>query len=140
MSNKRRFRVDLWDQTKYRLETESGLQVREIVILKSDVRQPVICVVEDRDGDCDVCQYDLHGVFNPDSKHRSFDLVMIPIAPYVSDDFQIGPQGAFEMTEDEMRDWNNTLMDGIEDDNFDSLIIRELDRREMDEVMKNKKV
>ena len=37
------------------------------------------------------------------------------IEPYVSDDFQIGPDGAFEYTDD-MEDWDNTLMDGLEDD------------------------
>ena len=33
---------------------------------------------------------------------------------YVSDDFQIGPDGAFERTDDE--DWDVTLMDGLEDE------------------------
>jgi len=36
------------------------------------------------------------------------------IEPYVSDDFMIGPNGAFEWTED-MGDWDNTLMDGLEE-------------------------
>jgi hypothetical protein len=35
--------------------------------------------------------------------------------PYISDDFQIGPDGAFEDTDD-ISDWDNTLMDGLEDE------------------------
>ena len=41
--------------------------------------------------------------------------------PYVSDDFQIGPDGAFEWDEDEMKEfleWDVTLMDGLEDEPF----------------------
>lgn len=38
--------------------------------------------------------------------------------PYISDDFQIGPDGAFEY-EDPIEDWDDTLMDGIEDDDWD---------------------
>lgn len=38
--------------------------------------------------------------------------------PIVSDDFQIGPDGAFEY-EDHIEDWDDTLMDGIEDDDWD---------------------
>ena len=33
---------------------------------------------------------------------------------YISDDFQIGPDGAFERTDD--KDWDVTLMDGLEDE------------------------
>ncbi len=40
--------------------------------------------------------------------------------PVVSDDFTIGPDGAFEMTEelpdDNISDWDVTLMDGLEDE------------------------
>ena len=36
--------------------------------------------------------------------------------PYVSDDFQIGPDGAFEHTDEDLSDWDNTLMDGLEDE------------------------
>jgi hypothetical protein len=38
--------------------------------------------------------------------------------PYVSDDFMIGPNGAFEYTDDmeDIRDWDNTLMDGLEEE------------------------
>ena len=35
--------------------------------------------------------------------------------PYVSDDFQIGPDGAFEYSDD-IEDWNNTLLDGLEEE------------------------
>ena len=34
---------------------------------------------------------------------------------YVSDDFQIGPDGAFEYGDD-ISDWDVTLMDGLEDE------------------------
>ena len=37
------------------------------------------------------------------------------IPPYISDDFQIGPDGAFE-------DWDVTLMDGIEYESWDEII------------------
>ena len=37
------------------------------------------------------------------------------IEPYVSDDFQIGPNGAFEYSDD-IEDWDNTLMDGLEEE------------------------
>ena len=37
--------------------------------------------------------------------------------PYVSDDFMIGPNGAFEYSDD-MEDWDNTLMDGLDDEEF----------------------
>jgi hypothetical protein len=39
--------------------------------------------------------------------------------PYVSDDFPIGPDGAYEYTEDEMKefsDWDDTLNDGLENE------------------------
>ena len=39
--------------------------------------------------------------------------------PIVSDDFQIGPYGAFEYDEDEISDWDFTLMDGLEDDDYE---------------------
>jgi hypothetical protein len=48
-----------------------------------------------------------------------FDNPMIK-EPVVSDDFTIGPDGAFEMTEelpdDNISDWDVTLMDGLEDE------------------------
>ena len=34
---------------------------------------------------------------------------------YVSDNFQIGPDGAFEY-DDDISDWDVTLMDGLEDE------------------------
>ena len=36
-------------------------------------------------------------------------------SPMISDNFQIGPDGAFEWDED-MKDWDNTLLDGLEDE------------------------
>jgi hypothetical protein len=39
--------------------------------------------------------------------------------PYVSDDFQIGPDGAYEYTEGEMKEfleWDVTLNDGLENE------------------------
>jgi hypothetical protein len=38
--------------------------------------------------------------------------------PYISDDFQIGPEGAFEYTDDELYEfslWEVTLLDGLND-------------------------
>jgi hypothetical protein len=64
---------------------------------------------------------------NPDStltfdewfkKWGEINNLPINFEPYISDDFQIGPDGAFEYTDD-MEDWDNTLMDGIEDDDWD---------------------
>ena len=40
--------------------------------------------------------------------------------PIVSDDFQIGPDGAFEYDEDEINDWDVTLMDGLKDDDYEN--------------------
>ena len=39
------------------------------------------------------------------------------IPPYVSDDFQIGPDGAYE----DVTDWDVTLMDGIEYESWDEI-------------------
>jgi hypothetical protein len=39
--------------------------------------------------------------------------------PYISDNFQIGPDGAYEYTEDEMKEfseWDVTLNDGLENE------------------------
>jgi hypothetical protein len=51
--------------------------------------------------------------------NEPFDNPMIK-EPVVSDDFTIGPDGAFEMTEestdDNISDWDITLMDGLEDE------------------------
>ena len=96
---KRKFRIDLFDQTKYRLETTSRSRVIEYVVLKSDVLQPVICVVKNSIGDEQVASYTIDGSYNP-GKPTTWDLVMIPITPYVSDDFQIGPEGAYEHVEE----------------------------------------
>ena len=44
-------------------------------------------------------------------------------SPIISDNFQIGPDGAFEWVDEhysseneEMKDWDNTLLDGLEDE------------------------
>jgi hypothetical protein len=61
---------------------------------------------------------------NPDStltfdewfkKWGEINNLPINFEPYISDDFQIGPDGAFEYTDD-MEDWDNTLMDGLEEE------------------------
>lgn len=36
--------------------------------------------------------------------------------PYISDNFQIGPDGAYE-ADDNIEDWDNTLSDGLNDEN-----------------------
>jgi len=39
--------------------------------------------------------------------------------PYISDDFQIGPDGAYEHTEeDELKDWDVTLNDGLDNEPY----------------------
>lgn len=38
------------------------------------------------------------------------------LIPYISDNFQIGPDGAYEHTEEDEKDWDVTLMDGLEDE------------------------
>jgi hypothetical protein len=96
---KRNFRIDLFDQSKYRLETKSGMKVVEYVVLKSNVRQPVICVVENNLGDHETAEFTIDGKYNCTEKETTWDLVMIPVEPYVSDDFQIGPNGAYEHVE-----------------------------------------
>jgi hypothetical protein len=63
---------------------------------------------------------------NPDIKLtfiewiRLFNSRTLPenFEPIVSDDFMIGPDGAFEYNEDDMKDWDVTLMDGLEDEPF----------------------
>jgi hypothetical protein len=55
------------------------------------------------------------------------------IPPYVSDDFQIGPDGAFE-------DWDVTLMDGIEYESWDEIYedyVGEADLHEFLQWLKN---
>jgi len=39
--------------------------------------------------------------------------------PTVSDDFMIGPDGAFEYNEDDFKDWDTTLMDGLENEPYE---------------------
>ncbi len=40
--------------------------------------------------------------------------------PYVSDNFQIGPQGAFEHDDSDITDWDITLQDGLEEFPWDN--------------------
>jgi hypothetical protein len=49
-----------------------------------------------------------------DAKPPYLDELLYPKTPYVSDDFQIGPDGAFE-------DWDVTLMDGIDYESWDEI-------------------
>ena len=39
------------------------------------------------------------------------------VEPHISDNFQIGPDGAYEHEDDS--DWDVTLMDGLEDEDFE---------------------
>lgn len=93
------FRIDLWDPTKYILKTRTGLIVKEIKVFSSYVQQPVVCAIE-HDGVTELQQYGLDGSYSIDGKQTTWDLMMEPIAPRVSDDFQIGPEGAHEHIED----------------------------------------
>jgi hypothetical protein len=49
------------------------------------------------------------------SKWGEINNLPIDFEPYVSDDFQIGPDGAFEYSDD-IEDWDNTLLDGLEEE------------------------
>ena len=62
---------------------------------------------------------------NPDSQltyeqwiELKFKTLPDGFQPMVSDDFQIGPDGAFEYNDD-ISDWDATLMDGLEDEPFE---------------------
>ena len=46
-----------------------------------------------------------------------YDAMLDAKPPYVSDDFQIGPDGAYE----DVTDWDVTLMDGIEYESWDEI-------------------
>jgi hypothetical protein len=94
------FRIDHWDPNKYTLKTRSGLSVDEIKIFDSRVEQPVICAIEDNNGVTELYQYGLNGSYSIEGRTSSWDLFMDPIAPYISDDFQIGPEGAYEHIEE----------------------------------------
>lgn len=97
--NAKPFRIDLWDPNKYTLKTRSGLAVKEIKIFNSYVKQPVACAIE-HDGVTEIHQYGLDGSYSLEGRTTSWDLFMDPIAPRVSDDFQIGPEGAYEHVEE----------------------------------------
>ena len=94
------FRIDLWDQTKYVLKTKSGYTVKEIKVFNSYVEQPIVCAIEDGNGVTEIHQFGLDGTYSCKANPTSWDLMMEPIAPYVSDDFQIGPEGAYEHVEE----------------------------------------
>ena len=94
------FRIDLWDQTKYVLKTKSGYTVKEIKIFNSYVEQPIVCAIEDGNGVTEIHQFGLDGTYSCKANPTSWDLMMEPITPYVSDDFQIGPEGAYEHIEE----------------------------------------
>ena len=51
------------------------------------------------------------------SKWGEINNLPINFEPFVSDDFQIGPDGAFEYSDD-IEDWDNTLLDGLEKEQF----------------------
>lgn len=40
---------------------------------------------------------------------------LIDVDPIISDNFQIGPDGAYE-ADDDISDWDDTLLDGLEDE------------------------
>ena len=52
-----------------------------------------------------------------DAKPPYLDELLYPKPPYISDDFQIGPDGAYE----DVSDWDVTLMDGIEYESWDEI-------------------
>ena len=63
-------------------------------------------------------QYQNYLKENPDSKLNFEEWqwqVWRKTPPYVSDNFQIGPDGAFEY-DDDISDWDATLMDGLDED------------------------
>lgn len=55
---------------------------------------------------------------NPETKISFEDWQRDILPPYVSDNFMIGPDGAYEHGEDDedITDWDVTLMDGLEND------------------------
>jgi hypothetical protein len=58
--------------------------------------------------------------------------------PFVSDDFQIGPDGAFELGDD-VSDWDDALMDGVDIvDEAKSDLIHLLETQIIDLVMMSK--
>lgn len=60
--------------------------------------------------------YELYKKFYPESTITFEEWVNTkPTTTHISDDFQIGPEDAFEY-EDDLKDWDNTLMDGLENE------------------------
>lgn len=63
-----------------------------------------------------ITQYQNYLIKNPTSK-LTYDEWMEQVwQPIITDNFQIGPDGAFEYEEDNINDWDITLMDGLEDE------------------------
>lgn len=58
-------------------------------------------------------QYENYRKENPNSE-LTYDEWFEQLIPYVSDDFQIGPDGAYEHNND-LSIWDNTLLDGLEE-------------------------
>jgi hypothetical protein len=65
-------------------------------------------------------QYQNYLKENPDSQltYEQWIELKFKTPPYVSDNFQIGPDGAFEY-DDDISDWDATLMDGLEDEDWE---------------------
>lgn len=62
-------------------------------------------------------QYNNYLIENPTS-NLTYDEWMNQIwVPRITDNFQIGPDGAFE--NDDISDWDITLLDGLEDDDWE---------------------
>ena len=53
---------------------------------------------------------------NPTSKLTYDEWIDRVWHPVISDNFQIGPDGAYEHEDDDVSDWDVTLMDGLEDE------------------------
>jgi hypothetical protein len=60
-------------------------------------------------------QYEHYLTENPTSKLTYNEWLTQIWEPVISDNFQIGPDGAFEY-DDDFSDWDITLIDGLEDE------------------------
>ena len=67
-------------------------------------------------------QYQKYREENPESdlSYEQWVSQRFSAPPDVSDNFQIGPQGAFEYDDSEINDWNVTLQDGLQDFPWDN--------------------
>ena len=61
-------------------------------------------------------QYQNYLKENPTSKLTYDEWIDRVWHPTISDNFQIGPNGAYEHKDDDISDWDVTLMDGLEDE------------------------